>query len=259
VATVASGSPYSAEVNELRYLRDRFFRQSEIGFDFFERLHTDYYTFSPEVSSMMVRSPSLKSLIGDYFVQPLTVILRLIYEYTVEGCTPAELGASFAAAVISAPVIASLEAPDIARLEQILGKASLPSLPEAEEDLSTLESLLSERAHRSEFVKWALIDTISMYLDGVRQRLIASDPEVIGLRLTQSIDAWSARMPITEVWSKLSWYDRRGELEFLKQAVLRTPAARARFARRLLDFFNGEERMCQLLEDEGFIGGTLHG
>ena len=255
VASVASGSAYSAEVNALRDVRDRFLRQSEVGFEFFERLHRDYYTFSPQVCGMMARSSALKSQVDNYFVKPLTEMLSLIYEYTANYCTNAELGARFDAVVTLSPIMASLGAADITRLERVLGSTSLPSPPDNGDDLSQLESLLSERAHSSEFVKWALIDPLLIYLEGLRLRLLERDPHTLGLRLADAIDAWAARMPITDVWSQLSWYDRSSELDFLARALLRTPQARARFAARLLAFFDGDERMRELLRDRVLLAG----
>jgi hypothetical protein len=253
VASVVSGSAYSAEVNALRDVRDRFLRQSNVGFEFFERLHSDYYAFSPQVCGMMARSAGLKSQVHNYFVQPLTEILRLIYEYTANHCTKAELGSQFDAVVTSSPTIASLGVADVTDLERVLGNTSLPAAPDNRDDLFQLESLLRERAHGSEFVKWALIDPLSIYLEGLRHRLAECDSLTLGLRLADTIDAWAARMPITDVWSKLSWYDRSSELEFLARALLRTPQARREFGARLLAFFDGDERMSELLRDRGLL------
>ena len=104
--------------------------------------------------------------------QPLTQILRLIYEYTVEGCDPTELGARFGAAVGSSPFIDALGAAEVAQLEQVLGGGPLSVAPQGQVDVARLEALLRKRARQSEFVQWALIDPLSIYLEGLRHRLI---------------------------------------------------------------------------------------
>jgi hypothetical protein len=259
VASVASGSAYSAEVNALRDVRDCFLRQSNVGFEFFERLHSDYYAFSPQVCGLMTRSPDLKSQVRNYFVKPLTEILRLIYEYTANHCTKAELGSQFDTMVTSSPSIASLGVADLTHLERVLGTSSLPEAPDNLGNLFKLQSLLRERAYHSEFVKWALIAPLSIYLEGLRLRLLERDTYTLGLQLADLIDAWAARMPITDVWSKLSWYDRGSELDFLVRALLRTPHARKEFAARLLAFFHGDECMSELLRERGLLVEEHHG
>lgn len=256
VATVATGSPYSIEVNALRDVRDQFLRQSDVGYDFFEHLHTDYYTFSPEVCRMMSRTGELRSAIATYFVQPLSLTLRLIHQYTAEGCSAVELGERFNAAVEETPAMATLTLSLIDDLQEILGGGSVPSPPklsEEVEDLEDLEALLRTRAHSSEFVKWALIDTLSIYLRAARHRLAGGDTAALGAELAAAIDAWAPDMPITDAWSQLSRYDRGRELEFLARALLRTSAARRSFGERLLAHFNGAESMRDLLFERGFM------
>lgn len=255
VASVASGSPFSAQVNTLRELRDRFLRRSEVGFDFFERLHTDYYTFSPQVCDLMGRSTELKDWIGLYFVEPLTEILRLIQAYNVEGCGCEELGVRFLDRVDRLPAIAALDHDQVGMLEQLLGRGNLEQVSLDAWGFAGLDALIRERALRSEFVKWALVDTLAIYIEALRRRLDGAGPAELGPALAEAIDAWAARMPITEVWSRLSRHDRGDELEFLTRALLRAPRARAGFADRLLGHFAGDAALRGLLQDRSFLQG----
>jgi hypothetical protein len=249
VASLATGSPYSATVNRLRDLRDRFLRRSEVGYDFFEHLHTDYYTFSPEVCGLMSSSGELRSVISSYFVRPLAEMLNLIHHYTVQHCSIEELAERFEAAVMASPDIACLGGAEIEELERLLAARSVPSPPAAGEEVAGLELLLRTRAYSSEFIRWALIEPLSIYLGCERQRLEGSP---VGERLATAIDAWGAQMPITDIWSRLSLHDRREELEFLKSALLRAPAARTTFGERLLTSVGGDAAMQTLLIEQGF-------
>src|SRR4029079_5587978 len=141
----------------------------------------------------------------------------------------------------------------------------VPASEESETgDLGRLEALLRTRAHRSESVRWALIDPLGMYLGALRHRLTERDPAALGARLAAAIDAWAPRLPIGDFGSRLSQYDRGSELEFLTRALLRTEEARSRFAVRLLAAFEDDEplaatlrgeRLAALLRDRGFLGG----
>jgi Effector protein len=255
VASIACGSPYSEEVNALRDIRDRYLRPLEVGFDFFEQLHRDYYTFSPQVCTMMARSPDLKFMIGAYFVRPLTQILRLIYAYTAEGCAPDELGERFDAMVTVSPLLASLDTERIDELSQILGQQALPCRPGQGQEIAFLEALLRERAHSSPLVHWGLVEPLLMYLGGMRRRIVPDTFETLGAWLAATIDEWASRVPITEAWSRLSWHDRAGELDCLARVLLPTRSARSRFAERLLEFFEGNPRMDELLRARGFREG----
>src|SRR4029079_6934325 len=96
VATVASGSAISVEVALLRAVRDGLLRKSEVGYAFFETLHHDYYSFSPQVCTLMAGRPGLPAFVLDGFVRPLVYVLGLIVEYVLHGATAKTLAGRFA-------------------------------------------------------------------------------------------------------------------------------------------------------------------
>ena len=240
MASIATGSG-SAELNSLRQLRDRFLRRSEIGYDFFERLHYDYYAFSPEVCRAMAGDPDLVDDIATYYVRPLTASLNLAHDRLLGGRGPAALGARFADGI--APTLRDAPAETVADAIRILtgaGTADQPRLPQ------------TPVAATSPFVQWALVDTIVLYLTAVGDFRAGLAPARIGARLARRIDRWGARLPITPVWSELSDYDCRQELAFLAGGLLRSPGARRHFARRLLAEHADLPRLPHQLHDTGF-------
>ena len=248
VASIASGSPYSAEVNALRQLRDRFLRGSEVGFDFFDRLHYDYYNFSPEVCRWMSGSGELRQLVELYFVKPLTLCLGLIHDYTLGGCDTEELGARFEAGLQAAPQLLVLGPEELRQVRALLaGDWSAQGI------WADLGQLLNERAAASEPVRWALLATIGMYVDALEWRLQGLGTTELGERLARSIDQWGAQLPLTEVWGRLSQYALAEELGFLRRALLPRPAARRQFAQRLLDHAGGDPRFTRALDQTGFL------
>ncbi len=250
VASVATGSAYSAEVNALREVRDGVLRHSEVGYDFFQHLHDDYYGFSPEVCRLMAHSSALLETVRIQFVGPLTVALDLIRAHGIEKIDVTELGRRFDAQVAAKPELADLSAQDVARGRDLLDASATPAL-EAE---AALASLINERARPSEYVTWALIDPISTLIDALLWRLRDVETEEIGRRLAERFDGWSARMPITGVWNRLSDYTLSEELRFLERTLLRTPDTRRRFGRRLAAVLEPEK--ASLVEERW--GGEHH-
>lgn len=252
VATVTSGSPYSAEVNALRQLRDGFLRRSHVGYRFFEDLHHDYYGFSPQVCRLMADRPELVDAIGTHFVQPLIRSLQLIQAYSRANCSPRQVGEQFAEGLASTPALRALALAEIDEARDVLsnlrrGRASVSRR------LGDLGRLLRQRAAKSPYVRWALMDPIDLYLDALTRHLEGADPESIGQAFCEGVDDWGARMPLSEEWKSLSKYDIAQELEFLSAALLRSSATRSRFGRRLLDFFRGDGAVARLLDQAGYI------
>ncbi|HEX6622058.1 MAG TPA: hypothetical protein VF024_20500 [Solirubrobacteraceae bacterium] len=250
VASVATGSPYSADVNELRRLRDDSLRGSEVGFDFFERLHYDYYAFSPQVVRMMERAPDLRGVSAG-FVVPLTRCLQLLRSYTERRPGAVALGERFEAGLRASPELAGLSAQDIALALALLRSPDedAPGLPA---ELAPLAELLRDRASRSPYIRWALLDTIEIYLAAAGRRLEGDGPEQLGRWLSHAFDAWGADLPLTDVWQRLSDYAIGEELGFLRRRLLPSPPARARFAGRLSAHLAARPAIDALLEREEY-------
>jgi len=246
VASVASGSAFSSEVNALRDVRDRFLRRSEIGFDFFDRLHDDYYRFSPQVCRMMAKDERLRQFIASFFVRPLAAMLDLIHRYTAMNQSAEEIGAAFAALMEQRADLGA--ALDEAQKQLAALRGSTEDMP-----WQPLAELLRDRALPSDTVRWALIEVLLMFADAVEWSRAGMEPPEIGRRLALAIDAWGTRMPLTPVWPTLSRYTLARELDFLKRALLRTPGAREVIARRLVETFGSDPRIAAVLEEERWL------
>lgn len=252
VASIATGSVYSAEVNALRQVRDSFLRRSEIGFSFFDWLFEDYYGFSPEVCRLMAISPALRDRVERDFVRPLTLVLTLIHTYSLGEAGPAALGERFASDLAAAPQLTALSRDEVSEALRVLNVVSRGDVT-SDPALTQLSSLLSARAVASPPVRWALMEPVEIYANALLWRLDGVSIDAIGQRLADRIDAWAAEMPLTSVWSSLAKYEIRQELIFLKQCLLRSPAARQRFAERLCNHFPDDLRLpALLLEAEYF-------
>ena len=226
-------------MNALREVRDGVLRCSEVGYEFFNYLLQDYYGFSPEVCQLMARSPALQELVRVRFVGTLTVALTLLRACGIEGLDGVELGERFEECVNMAPELSVLSMTDLEFGRAVLSGAAFPGM--AIELAPELSSLLRERARPSLYVRWALMDPITILIDALGWRLEGLDSGEIGRRLAERFDEWSVQMPVTPVWSKISRYTLNDELAFLENTLLRTASTRLRFGQRLIEVLPGDK------------------
>ena len=66
--------------------------RGRVGHDFFDRLHYDYYAFSPEVLRAMSHSKVLHHAVRDNFVNPLLAGLAVVTRYSSSGADALEVG-----------------------------------------------------------------------------------------------------------------------------------------------------------------------
>jgi len=257
VASVACGSPFAGEVNELREIRDRMLRRSEVGFDFFDHLHADYYRLSPRVVDMMGGDPALRTLVRSYFVRPLVSALQLLYAHAVERVSPEELEARLDEIARSWPEIEQLGGEELAALRAMVAlpfaAGNVEHTPRSSSPhLAELASLIETRVLGSPFIQWALADVLVLFVRGLEWRREGRSDG--GQRLAAAMDDWSARMPVTAVWGALSRHEVDEELAFLHRTLLRAPAAQRAFASRLRDnvpFGPAGEAAAGVLEEIG--------
>jgi hypothetical protein len=250
VASITTGSQ-SIELNRLRQLREGFLRRSEVGYDFFERLHHDYYAFSPQVCREMGRNSELVENVATYYVRPLKECLELARAHLiddVEGRALAERLACGIPADLSAVGPVELDRA-VEMLRAQLSDPQRPALPST-----------PVIATESVYVRWALLETIEIYLLCVAEHMRGLPPGELGQRVAGRLDAWSARLPVTDVWGELSEYELAQELAFLGGCLLRSAAARREFAERLQARFPADDRLPSLLGTAGYpVGQALHG
>jgi hypothetical protein len=239
VASIATGSE-SQELNALRQVRERFLRRSEVGYDFFEHLHYDYYAFSPQVCREMASDAMLTGNVATYYVRPLKSCLQLAAAHLIDGESPGEVGRRLVEGVPDD--LAKLSAAEIVSAVDMLHADGQP-LSRWREQLPNTPLL----AQQSDFVYWALIEPIAIYLSALIERIDGASAQEIGASFTGQLDLWGGKLPITEIWSTFSDYELRRELGFLSECLLRAPPARHRFAERLIQDLPSRERLADLL------------
>lgn len=252
VATISSGSAYSPEVNALRQVRDRVLRRSNVGFEFFDQLHYDYYNFSPQICRMMAMSPVLLRQIDVFFVKPLTLCLGLMQDYTLGGCAAEELGERFERGLQSSPELLALSNEELEKGLAVL-RTGTQQLGAMEPAWEAIGRLLEERAYSSQYVRWALVDPVTIYAQAMRSRNEGTSPAETGSQLALGFDRWSVDLPLTDGWRTMSHYAIREELNFLKQALFREPTARKQFAARLLYHLGRDPRVERLLVESEYL------
>lgn len=221
VASVASGSPYSAQVNALRRIRDHFLRRGRVGEDFFRRLHYDYYAFSPEVCRLMGRSRSVHDLVRDRFVYPLLLGLELVRAYSERRGDIETLGRVLAEGLQGCPAGLAAPADLLAGLDEVdFGVAAATALA-------------------SRYVSWGLVDMLAVATTAA-ERLRAGAPAAeVGAGLRAALDEWAGRMPISPIWAELSSGQAAAELHHLGELLLWNSDSRQTFGRRLAEHHPG--------------------
>jgi hypothetical protein len=244
VASIATGSE-SEELNALRQLRERFLRRSEVGYDFFEYLHYDYYAFSPQVCGEMATDSTLTGNVATYYVRPLKSCLQLAAAHLIDGEPPEQVGQRLIEGVPGD--LAELSATEILSAVGVLRAEDQPP-SRWREQLPITPTLASE----SDFVRWALIEPIAIYLSALVEHTEGASAQELGASFTDQLARWGGELPITEIWSTFSDYELRRELGFLGECLLRAPPARRRFAERLMQEMPSHERLAWLLLEAGY-------
>lgn len=244
VATVASGSHLSAEVDALRSIRDGYLRRSEAGFAFFDRLHEAYYGFSPEVVRLIARHSGQRELVLRHYVRPLVGALQMIERYTLGGLRGAELAEHLRAAG------GQLTEAELTRALALLDgdAAEAADLSPGERQLS---EILIARACPDPHARWALVDPLFLQLSARRAAAARLTEEEVGRTLAAAIDEWAARLPIEDFWPSLTRAEARDELRFLERSLLVSPRSRQRFGARLAAAFPEAPAIRDALAAEG--------
>jgi hypothetical protein len=214
VATVSSGSPYSTEVNRLRIFRDHFLRRGRVGHDFFDRLHYDYYAFSPEVLRAMSHSKALHRTVRDNFVNPLLAGLAVVTQYSSSGADALAVGREIKEQV---PMASSPN-----------GFAALDTNDDRGDPLAW-----ATKAAASPHVCWALVEVIALW-DEISSHADELDAEALGRRAIAAIERWAPDIPLSPVWSNLNSAEAVTALAEL-DVLLLTDESRQRFGQRLAD------------------------
>jgi hypothetical protein len=251
IASVASGSPLSPIVEELRELRDAFLRRSEVGFAFFRRLFYDYYAFSPQVCTLMARDPALPKKVLAGYVRPLLIMLRTMKMWSFEDHDAVRVGAFFLTHFASRDELeTSLH--DVRESSLFWLGDSVPDAPLARD----LAQLLKARAWPSEHVRWALVEPVRIYLGALELAVRDTGAKAVGEWLAGTIQRWAMEVPLDHLWASLPAAELARELANAEKVLLKSDAARIRFRARLLEAFGSVEPIRRLLAGDRRLRGV---
>jgi hypothetical protein len=234
IATVASKSLTSPQIEHLRSVRDYFVRSTEVGYAFFEQFFRDYYSFSPQVCTIMAGNPGIGEHLLEGYVNPLLDFWKIMIERSARLLRDdADLGAAFAH---HHPDLAQAEA----RLDALRRTAMywLNRDSDSSEAPAELIAILRARAWPSDHIQWALVAPVRIYHDLLRLYLDGADKETIGREFNRALESWAPEVPISNVWASLPVEQFVRELEFCDNALLQSAGNKKRFRRRLRDRFN---------------------
>jgi hypothetical protein len=244
IVSLATGSPYSDEVNSLRNLREHILRRSEVGDDFFKQFFYCYYGFSPEVCRLMRHQPGLRDLIKKYFVAPLLAGLELLIHYAeYQGKGLSDLLNRQAErdefAEIYQPQFLH-ELGTYLRLTQNYNKAAISmALLSKGEGFSGIAGMLehvNDEIIKNDFINWALADVLRTWLSSALLLTTEKTDEETNAEIHALISQWIAHLPITSIWRGFSQLETENELNSLEQFIFDRKSKEI-FAERLIDKF----------------------
>jgi len=232
IATLASKSLSSQEVNQLRAVRDHFVRSTETGHEFFEHFFHDYYAFSPQVCTLLASDSRLGAHLLEGYINPLLEFWKLMINRSQQRPGPDELGRAF----MDAHPDQDANAVRLAALERTREfweqDGDMPA------DLqSQLVTLLHDRARPSEYVQWSLVAPVEIYYELLAMHLRGADSKEIGAGFSQALTEWAPELPIGDIWARLPASGVRRELKFCERMLLQSETCGERFRQRLVSRF----------------------
>lgn len=245
IASLATGSPYSEEINSFRHYREHTLRGSIVGDDFFERLYHSYYAFSPEVVRLMGRKPVLGDAVRSGYVVPLLGALELLIHYGkhrgagVAGllldqsrrpdCRHAFGRTAVAGLVTQIDLVEAVVRHGALENVAVHAPSTAPQAPVEE-----LADLIRSRIVEHELLQFALVDPLRIWARGMLEIHDGIRPEAVEEHVTSALAEWVGGLPIGEVWTSFSRLKAGDELVALDQFMF-DRRARTTFGRRLAE------------------------
>ncbi len=244
VASLATGSPYSEQVNRLRHLREHSLRHSQVGDAFFAQFHYRYYGFSPEITRLMGNERKLSTLIKDQFVAPLLASLDLLTWYADQrGQNLAQFLRKQALDANFAPLHQALFLRRVGNYLKLArnfdSTVIVPILQNQAIQYPGLPHLL-RHIHQStmadEYIDWTLLKVLELWVQSALLLHEAKPDSEIDAIVHRNISQWLALMPIADIWGELSRLQVEIELNSLEQYLF-DPLTKVLFAMRLIRKF----------------------
>lgn len=251
IASLATDSPYSNEVVQLRYLRDKALRVSAVGDDFFNLFFNSYYSFSPEVTRFLGRYPKLSNLTKDHFVIPFLIGLETVLYYC-NNEQNSYLTISFIEKKIKDikhiekyneidfKIIRELLKEDkVTKIFPIINRSITYSLDK--NSLSELSELLIN-ASKDEIIKWSLIDIVLTWFDLVEIIQSNKSNKEKSEHISNIIENWLSEIPVTPIWGSLTRSQIENELSNLNHYLF-NKRLKSQFSFKLTKRFKQHEEI----------------
>ncbi len=238
VASVASGSPWSAQVHALRRLRDGLLRGTRIGHQLFDAIHEEYYRFSVSVARTAAADERAREMVDRWLVRPLVRTLELAAAHFTEPETSSL--AEALAEDANSGFLAELGGPaNWRRLRSLLEDAArgevpfaLPILggPAAAKIFRALAANLPDCPH----VRWAIVQPLALYAEARARYAESGSSRSAGAWLEAQFEAWLAEIPFEQVFAGLTTREIATDLDVLATRIFARQAVRHRIGARLL-------------------------
>jgi hypothetical protein len=237
VASVAFGTPYAAEINQLRRIRDYKLRSSLIGAAFFEELHREYYAFSIDVCRIMASDGEARANVERGLVRPLADVLAVLLACSEQGGEPEAVGNVF---LEMAPLHAKIHSAGVSdTLLEELAEGKAPDLLNF--GSGPTAQILDTLAHwlpRSPHVRWGIVQPIRLLLRALARFGQNADPTRVGYWFMAEFERWIGSIPIDDATIRLSPAARSERIHEFVCSVASTPELQNRLTSRLDDWCN---------------------
>jgi hypothetical protein len=238
VASVSTGSPFSAEVHTLRRVRDELLRGTQIGHHLFDILHEEYYSFSVGVCRIMVLHPGAKRHVEQWFVRPFVRALEMALRYSrqpddidsLAGYLHDDSQRGFVLGV------GQEEWNKVAEILQFVaeGKTLPRQAVEIDDGTTAIYGLLTQWLPRCPHIKWGIIDLMNIYVEGCARYRSGTDKRALGRWLQAALDRWLGDLPLDHVLHKMSTEELCADLESMASTILIRGPVRRALGERLL-------------------------
>jgi hypothetical protein len=258
VASVATGSPFSAEVHALRRFRDRTLRRTAVGMRFFDVLHREYYGFSVAVSRILATSPAAREQVADWLVRPLIRALELAQHYIRQPDAATRLGELVAGdQVVMSGLLPSLIWQEARRLLDLAAPGSplAADLPPLDPAVAGIFLILQDKLPHCPHVRWAIVDPLRIYAGAQHWSRQGESASAVGQRLRRDFDEWASSIPLEYLREQVTAADWSRDLPELAVTLFTSVEARRRFGERLTAAIPQpiDEKLKETLRSEGYI------
>jgi hypothetical protein len=257
VASVATGSPFSAEVHALRRVRDRILRRTSFGLHFFDVLLTEYYSFSVAISRILVTKPAVREAVAESLVRPLVSALNVTQYYVRHPHDGGGLGEMIGAERERVFTGASRWGNAIEVLQPIAeGHPVLPWIARFDPGIAEVMEILRQHLPKSPHVRWGILELLQIYARFWASFDEREPPRVAGGRLRRALREWIVAVPLEYICSRMQPEDWTQDLPELAKTVFVEPSTRRELGERLAAVLG--HRMDKTLREglarDGYLG-----